>query len=410
MPIAPVGTLERLRAHRHLTRLDLLQIDPSILEVRDEAERETACTIELSEGLSLRQVCLKLSGQKIYFLRNLETHPHGRHVALRVVDPSGRLHARIVDVEGDGVRLDDAPQHGVAEQRLIDHDARLLQLLDRIRAPDVQHVPALSVVLDEVLLEILWSEEVIEARELPNFVVRERLADLLPELDLAHSLVLLIRHGQKGDGLAKALTQVVVRSPKVRPERRRLPLPSEDPLEELVHGQAVLDLEDLAPQELAHLGHSHLRSLLEERLRESDHVDLDREVHRRGVRSHGVLVVGLVLAVGRDERSEGPIVLHEQLTERVDHGHRIDGPVVRQHVKRSDARLDVLLLNRTQFRSVHRISPSVVAVGCLLGLLLPLVRFLLTRAPSSFTQKCSMQNDKKIHRLRGGEFGFVITN
>ncbi len=169
-------------------------VDSLQAQVRFEVRAQTLIVVLIVRAAA-EQVFQKRCMQVVLISTDRVRHAHGRHVPLGVVDPprtAGRP-LRIVHVERDRVRLDQASHLRVREQRVVDCDVRLLELLDRVAGARVEQVVALAVVRSQVRAEVVGAEEPIEAGQLAHLFVRERLALLLAELDRAHGVPLLVR-------------------------------------------------------------------------------------------------------------------------------------------------------------------------------------------------------------------------
>ncbi len=225
---------------------------------------------------------------------------------------------------------------------------RLPELGHRVASAGVEQELAVAVVRREVRVEVVRTEEVVEAGEASDLVAGERLVAGEAELGLAYGVPLLLRDREQRDRLAVTATQVFQDCPELGVEEGvRTSGAREQVHQELVHGQAVLDLEDLVAQELSHHGLGQVCDRVQEALGQADHVDLDTEVGRT-VAVVAVLVVGLPLAVGRDQRGEGRVVLEVEVGERLQHDRRVGGVEARQHLERAHGGLDGEVEHRTQ--------------------------------------------------------------
>lgn len=157
--VAPIGTLGRLDAKSHLPSRDRLWTRSDAGEVASEGMRETIPN-EVRSGLPLTQVRDEGVGEKVCVLCDGEGHAHGRHVVLGVVDAAAvtTRPRGVVDVQRDAVRLNGLPDHRIADERVLDHEARLAEFDHRIAGTAVQQVVAAATVASEVGTEVLGTE------------------------------------------------------------------------------------------------------------------------------------------------------------------------------------------------------------------------------------------------------------
>ncbi len=190
-----------------------------------------------------------------------------------------------------------------------------------------------------MLLELHGSEKPIKARKRTHLLIGDPVTVKDTELLLEHRRILLVRHGEQGNRLFKALTHVIQTFTEP-PIEDRLILTRVDLLNALIHRERILDLKDATTEHL--LDHAR-RQITDDRqkvLRESAHIDLHAPVDETITRSaRAVLVVLIPLPIGIDEGCKGLIVLSVQLSQRLDHDLRIRDPVPGKGLERHLIRL-----------------------------------------------------------------------